>query len=133
VAADGAATQDRPAPGRHGAARERNRDALAVLVSVPVGAATLARLIDGFGSASAILDVARQANAIGRLPAAAPVTAAEGQPRGGGGRRRGGARGRRRSTRSARASWPTLTTRIPGASGDRIAPARAVRARNVAA
>ena len=49
------------------------RDALAVLVSVPgVGPATLARLIGAIGSASDVVALARRPNAASRLRAAAP-------------------------------------------------------------
>lgn len=59
----------------------REREALAVLVTVGgLGPATLARLIDAFGSASAILDAARRPDAIAALSAAVP--AIDGRPGG---------------------------------------------------
>jgi DNA processing protein len=81
VARDGSAPADQVASAGSASVPDGERDALAVLVSVPgLGPATLARLIGRFGSASETLAAARHADGIARLgAAAAPV---DGRPGG---------------------------------------------------
>lgn len=74
VASDRSATGDAGVAAGGATITERERDALAVLVSIPgLGPATLARLIGAVGSAAAVLDVGRRPGGTRRLQAAAPA------------------------------------------------------------